>query len=213
MNTEQSKEIKPYFTSLEARVIACLMEKHLTTPKNYPLSMNSLVLACNQKSNREPVMNLTEGQVGHTVNQLKNRGLVGIDYGGRTNHISHRVMIELGLDRKKQSILTVLLLRHPQTLNDIKARTNRMDDFVDIDDIQSNLDQMMSGDKPLIIKIAKSTGAREDRYTHLLCGEIDLEKYQKTLKHRIIRSTNNAELEKRIEILEHKVNQLMELLD
>ena len=91
-----AKEV--FFTSIEARVIACLMEKQLTTPNNYPLSMNSLLLACNQKTNRVPVMNLTEGEVGHTVSQLENRNLVGVDYGGRANHVTHRVMTEFNID-------------------------------------------------------------------------------------------------------------------
>lgn len=201
---------KAYFTQIEARVVASLMEKHLTTPKNYPLTLNSLVLACNQKSNREPVMNLTEGQVGHTVNILKERDLVGVDYGGRSNHISHRVMNSLNLDRKKQSILTVLMLRNPQTLNEIKTRTNRMVDFNDISEISSLLQEMIDSDDKVIL-IPKSMGAREDRYTHQLCGKIDIDHV--TTSPTKSSNTKQTDLEQRVTILEGKIEKLMQLLN
>jgi uncharacterized protein YceH (UPF0502 family) len=214
----ENTDKKPFFTQLEARVIACLMEKQLTTPNNYPLTLNSLMLACNQKSNREPVMSLTEGQVGHTVNQLESRNLIGIDYGGRANHISHRVMNELMLDRKKQSILTVLMVRSPLTLSDIKARTNRMVEFTDTNEIYSLLTDMMQADVPLVVCIPKSTGSREDRFTHLLCGDeaIQLMLQQKQKQKLAVKedfSTTQSDLEKRVEQLEAKVEKLMVLLN
>ena len=212
MNTEN--ENKSFFTSLEARVIACLMEKQLTTPNNYPLTLNSLMLACNQKSNREPVMELTEGQVGHTVNILKERGLTDIDYSGRANHISHRVMGSLNLNKKKQAILTVLMVRAPLTLNDIKARTARMVEFDDIDDIQNNLDSMISAEFPLVVRIEKSAGSREDRYTHVLCGEIVTNIPDKSpVLGKRVNVTQRIKLEERVLALEEKVEKLMKLLD
>ncbi|GAA0406698.1 DUF480 domain-containing protein [Cocleimonas flava] len=168
-----------YFTALEARVIGSLMEKHLTTPNNYPLTINSLSNACNQKSNREPVMNLTEGQVGHTVNALVERKLAGIDYGERSNKISHRVCTELDIDRKQQAILTVLLLRKPQTLNDLKTRTARMVDFESNDEIHDNLIAMIEREMPLVTLIPKGAGRREDRFAHTLCGEVSVEDIEK----------------------------------
>jgi uncharacterized protein YceH (UPF0502 family) len=174
METENNHKDKTFFTQLEARVIACLMEKQLTTPNNYPLTLNSLVLACNQKSNREPVLNLTQGQVEHTANILRDKNLVGIDFTGRANHITHRVMNALNLDRKKQSILTVLMLRVPQTLNDIKMRTNRMVDFEDINEIKNILDEMIKADESYIVQIPKAPGSREDRYSHTLCGKVEI---------------------------------------
>lgn len=166
---------EPFFTLLEARVIAALMEKHLATPNNYPLTMNSLTNACNQKSNREPVMNLTEGQVGHTVNQLVERKLVGIEYGDRASKITHRVSTVLDIDRKQQAILAVLMLRKPQTLNDIKVRTARMAEFTDIEDLAVTVNSLINRPKPLAIIIPKGPGRREDRYTHTLCGEVKIE--------------------------------------
>lgn len=211
----QTQVKQNFFTQLEARVTACLMEKQLTTPNNYPLTLNSLMLACNQKSNREPVMNLTEGQVGHTVNQLEARNLVRIDYGGRANHISHCAMNALNLNKKKQAILTVLMLRKPLTLNDIKARTARMADFEDVNEIQQNVQKLMDDDFPKVIKIPKQAGSREDRYTHLLCGKIKLESQQNKpeITTGRINITKQLKLEDRISALEEKVDKLMQLLD
>lgn len=219
MNTTNNN--KSFFTSLEARVIACLMEKQLTTPNNYPLTQNSLMLACNQKSNREPVMELTAGQVGHTVNVLKDRDLVEIDYSGRSNHIGQRVMGTLNLNKNTQAILTVLMVRAPLTLNDIKARTSRMVDFEDINEIQQNLDKMMEAEIPLVVRIQKSAGSREDRFTHLLCGEVSTVSKTKSMQTseshsqigKRVNITQRIKLEDRVKILEEKVESLMKLLD
>jgi len=178
-DVENVEVAEPYFNPLEARVIGALMEKHLTTPQNYPLTTNSLLNACNQKSNREPVMKLTEGQIGHTVNGLVDRGLAGIDYGERANKITHRVCKELDIDRKQQAILTVMLLRSSQTLNDIKTRTARMVEFEDNNDIQDTINAMIHRDTPLAVLIPKGSGRREERYTHLLCGEVDVSALEK----------------------------------
>jgi uncharacterized protein YceH (UPF0502 family) len=124
-------------------------------------------------------MNLTEGQVGHTVNALVERKLAGIDYGERSNKISHRVCTELDIDRKQQAILTVLLLRKPQTLNDLKTRTARMVDFESNDEIHDNLIAMIEREMPLVTLIPKGAGRREDRFAHTLCGEVSVEDIEK----------------------------------
>lgn len=172
---ETTEKTKAFFTPIEARVIASLMEKHLTTPNNYPLTMNSLTNACNQKSNREPVMSLTEGQIGHTVNELVERKLAGLEYGERANKITHRVSVKLDIDRKQQAILTVLMLRKPQTLNDIRMRTSRMADFSDLEELQDTINSLIDREEPLATLIPKGAGRREDRYAHTLCGEIKVE--------------------------------------
>lgn len=160
-----------FFSAEEARVAACLMEKELITPDNYPLTIHSLTLACDQKSSREPVMNLTEGQVGHVVNQLAERGLVHVDYGGRSPRVSHRINLRLHLNRDQQAVLAVLMLRRPQTLNDIKTRTERMARFEDLDRLSTVIEDLIQRDPPLAAHLPKGQGQREDRYTHLLCGE------------------------------------------
>lgn len=212
MTTDQ--EQKATFNETEARVVACLMEKQLTTPNNYPLSMNSLLLACNQKSNRVPVMNLTEGEIGHAVNQLENRNLVGVDYGGRATHVTHRVMTAFDIDRKQQAVLAVLMVREPITLNDIKTKTGRMEDFNGIDEVKAVVESLIEREEPLVVILPKGPGRREDRYTHLLCGEVKVEEVLTQVKSSAVTKNNRIdELEQRIEKLESKVNSLMELLD
>lgn len=173
-NTEDTKT-EAMLTPKEARVLAALMEKQLTTPKNYPLTLNSLMLACNQKSNRDPVMKLLEGQVGKLVNTLADRDLTSIEYGDRANRIFHKMRGAFSLDQKQQAVLAVLMLRAPQTLNEIKVRTARMADFSDNNEIHDVLEDFISRDIPLAICLPKGNGRREDRYTHLLCGEVDEE--------------------------------------
>ena len=213
--TEQDNgQHKTFFTQLEARVLACLMEKQLTTPNNYPLTQNSLLLACNQKSNRQPVMNLTQGQVGHTVNQLERRNLVRIDYTGRASHVAHCATNALELNKKKQAVLTILMLREPLTLNDIKARTARMVDFEDANEVHEIVQQLVEADMPKVVQLPKSHGSRENRYTHVLCGEVKIEEEQTPViaKGRV-NITKQKKLEDRIVALEQKVEKLMRLLE
>ncbi len=202
-----------YFNDIEARVMACLMEKQLTTPNNYPLSMNSLLLACNQKTNRVPVMNLTEGELGHTVNQLDSRKLVGVDYGGRATHVTHRVMTEFDIDRKQQAVLAVLMVREPITLNDIKTKTGRMEDFSGIDEIKAVIESLIERDHALVVRIPKGPGSREDRFTHLLCGEVDIQMPVTQVKSKSgVKSAQVSrldEMEARIEKLEAQIRQLL----
>ena len=205
---------QPFFTPLEARVIASLMEKHLTTPNNYPLTMNSLTNACNQKSNREPVMNLTEGQIGHTINLLVERKLAGLEYGERANKITHRVCTELDLDRKQQAILTVLMLRTPQTLNDIKTRTARMVDFSGLEEVQEIINSLITREKPIVVLIPKGAGRREERYAHTLCGEVKIEESEKEpmmIGAVAIENDRLDALEARILIIEEKLGIKLEL--
>lgn len=166
-----AKTDEALFTPVEARVLACLMEKELATPDNYPLTLNSLTLACNQKSSREPVMQLTQGEVGHAVNDLVGRDLVRVDYGERAQRVSHRMRPAFGLDRKRQAVLAVLMLRRPQTLNDIRVRTARMADFEGQQEVLDVLDELMQRDSPLAARLSHGIGQREDRYAHLLCGQ------------------------------------------
>ncbi|RBP51753.1 YceH family protein [Arenicella xantha] len=201
--------IENQLTVHQARVFACLMEKHLATPNNYPLTINSLVLACNQKSNREPVMSLTEGQVGHVVGELVALNLARIDYGDRANKITHRGPGELKIDRHGQAVMAMLMLRAPLTLAEIKARTDRMVEFDDLDAVSVVVEDLMQREQPLVMLIPKGPGRREDRYTHLLCGEPDLTQLDKVATPaKVPNSDKLAELEARIEQLERALEKL-----
>lgn len=161
----------------EARVVGALLEKEVTTPEHYPLSLNSLTAACNQKSNREPVMNLSESEVQTVVDQLIQRRLISESSGSRVSKYKHRFCnTEFGtlkLNPQQLGIVTVLLLRGPQTPGELRSRTNRLCEFSDVHQVEQVLELMMSDDQPLVVKLPREPGRRENRYAHLFCGEVD----------------------------------------
>lgn len=158
-------------TPAEARVIGCLMEKQRTTPEQYPLTLNALVNACNQKSSRHPVMQLETGEVGHTVNQLRDRGLVHASFSGRTERYDHKMVGTYHLSRQEQAVLAVLMLRGPQTLGELRTNTARMAEFPDLGAVGDTLRSLMERSPALVMELPRLPGRREERYAHLLCGE------------------------------------------
>ena len=206
---------QPFFSAEEARVAACLMEKELITPDNYPLTVHALTLACNQKSSREPVMHLTEGEVGRIVNVLAERDLVRVDYSGRAPRVSHRVNRHLGLDRAQQAVLTVLILRQPQTLNDIRTRTERMVGFDDPDAVRAVVEDLAGRDPPLAVHLPKAPGQREDRYFHLLCGEGAVETADAPAegRSRVLQDAPAPGRDERLDALEARLDALEAKLD
>ena len=196
-------------TAIEARVLACLMEKELTVPDSYPLTLNSLALACNQKSNRDPVMHIAEGEVGHTAKELADRGLIKIEYGERAHRFEHAIRKQWSLDRRQQALLTVMMLRAPQTLNDLKTRTKRMVDFNGPDEIALTLDSLNESGEPMMQHLPKGPGQREDRYTHLLCGEVETMPAQATPEFvPTDRDDSLTKLEEKIRELEQRLEAL-----
>ena len=218
IQTMENKPDMPEQTALltinEARILACLMEKELTVPDNYPLTLNSLTTACNQKSNREPTMNLPEGEVGHIAQELQKRELVKIEYGERAHRFEHNVRKAMVVDKRQQALLTVMMLRQPQTLNDLKVRTQRMVDFKDTDDILLTLQSLNEFGETRMQCIPKGPGQREDRYTHLLCGEIEIAQSKEVPKFAppvdqdklALLETKINELTARVKVLEEKVS-------
>lgn len=180
------------------------MEKHLATPNNYPLTPNALVLACNQKSNRFPVMQLEEGKVLSTAQQLSELGMLSIEYGERINKYSHRAPGALGVTREQQAVLAMLMLREPLTVNEIKARTEKMIGFESVERVQQVVEELALSEPALIVQLPVAAGQREERFTHLLAGEPDLSALP--IKETKISGSSQAqkiaELEARIEILE-----------
>ncbi len=165
------EQVKPPFTVEEIRILGCLMEKQLTTPNNYPLTMNSLMLACNQKTSREPLMNLKEGDVGHITRSLIEYGFTVIQNSGRAQRVEHRLNRKLGLNQKQQAILAVLMLRRPQTANEIRTRTERMAEFSEPNEVLDILESWMEAENPLAVRLPAGAGQREDRYYHTLGNE------------------------------------------
>jgi uncharacterized protein len=169
------------FSPHEARVIGCLIEKEITTPDQYPLSLNALTNACNQKTNREPVLELGETMVQQSVDSLMKKHLVSdksAGYGGRVTKYKHRFCnTEFGplkFSKQELGIICVLLLRGPQTPGELRARTNRLCEFADAEQVESTLRALMTReDGPFIARLARAAGARESRYAHLFSGSIE----------------------------------------
>jgi uncharacterized protein len=165
----------------EARVIGCLMEKEVTTPDQYPLSLNALTNACNQKTNRDPVLELAEAVVQQTVDALMKKYLVSdksAGYGGRVTKYKHRFCnTEFGslkFSKQEFGIICVLLLRGPQTPGELRTRTNRLCEFADSEQVEATLKGLMAReDGPFIARLPRAAGARESRYAHLFSGVIE----------------------------------------
>jgi uncharacterized protein YceH (UPF0502 family) len=161
----------------ELRVVGSLIEKELTTPQQYPLTLNALVAACNQSSNRFPVVEYDERTVESTLLGLKDKGLVRVVHPshGRSATRYRQVLHEaLHLEREELAVLGVLMLRGPQTLNELKTRTERAADFADLDEVERTVDGLAGREEPLVVRIPRQPGQREDRSAHLLGGEVDV---------------------------------------
>jgi uncharacterized protein YceH (UPF0502 family) len=155
----------------EVRILGALIEKEITTPEYYPLTRNALLLACNQKSNRDPVVNYEEDQISETLGVLESKGLVESVYpsGSRVEKFEQRLTAHLNLGRREMALLNVLLLRGPQTVGELHTRTGRMHDFSDNDEIERTLERMAQWQPdPLVTRLARAPGTRESRYMHLL---------------------------------------------
>lgn len=163
----------PNLSSIEARVLGCLIEKQAATPDQYPLTVNSLVLACNQKTNRDPITNLEPGAVLHCLRDLEGRDLVARAFGGRAERFEHRFDRAYKVTLRQQALLALLMLRGPQTLNELFTRTDRLADFAAIDDVRHTLERLAEQEPPLVKNIGRASGQREDRFAHLLGGDVD----------------------------------------
>ncbi len=189
---------------IEARVLGALVEKDITTPDYYPLSLNALVNACNQKNNREPVMNLDESAVRNALDGLQQKRLAGPAGGAdsRVQKYEHRLQEVLNLRRDETAILCVLLLRGPQTPGELRGRTERMHRFEHLEDVQSALQRLMQRDPPLAVLLARQPGTKEARYMHLLSG--DASKYETAAPPSALQAVPGA-ASNRLEQLENAV--------
>jgi uncharacterized protein YceH (UPF0502 family) len=158
---------------MEARVLGALLEKEITTPDYYPLSLNSLVNACNQKSNRDPVTNLDEDSVRHALRTLHDNSLVRSVSAAdsRVTKYEHRLQEAFNFDRHEAALFCELLLRGPQTPGELRMRAERMHHFDDLSEAQSALQRLMNREPPLVKVLARQPGTKESRYIHLLSGE------------------------------------------
>jgi len=164
-------------SEVETRVLGSLVEKELTTPDYYPLSLNALLNACNQKSNRDPVMNLNENAVSQALRSLDKEGLAGRADGmdNRVTKFEHRLQEAFNFDRREIAILCELLLRGPQTPGELRSRADRMHPFDDLGQVQSTLQRLAQREPPLVKMLPRQPGTKESRYAHLLSGDVQIQ--------------------------------------
>ena len=215
--------LKIELTDLEARVIGCLMEKQVTTPDNYPLSLNALTAACNQKSSRDPVMSLNEESVQNTLDALASRHLVSDRSGfsgGRVTKYKHRFCnTEFGslqLSDQEFAVICVMLLRGPQSPGELKTRTNRMCQFASNAEVEQVLRGLIHREEDaFVVEIPKLPGQRDPRYMHLFCGEVDIPAQLplKTPERGESHGTRIGRLEDIVKELRQEIDEIKALLD
>ena len=197
-------------TPIEARVLGTLMEKARTVPDSYPLSLNSLMLGCNQKSSREPVMDLSEADVASALDNLLTRNLVRANTSGRVTRYEHNFQRGAGVPEQSAVLLGLLMLRGPQTAGELRLNTERWYKFADISSVEGFLEELQDRAEekggPLVLKLARAPGAREQRWAHLLCGPVDEAQFAQSGSTRAADGTPGTLA--RIEQLEAEVAQL-----
>ncbi|MFV0261123.1 MAG: YceH family protein [Kluyvera sp.] len=208
--------MKYQLTPLEARVIGCLLEKQVTTPEQYPLSINAVATACNQKTNREPVMTLSEAEVQDQLDTLVKRHYLRTvsGFGNRVTKYEQRFCNsefgDLKLSSAEVALVTTLLLRGAQTPGELRGRAQRMHEFADMAEVESTLERLANReDGPFVVRLPREPGKRESRYMHLFSGEVDLQ---------ATAAQNDApladdDLRARVETLEGEVAELKQRLD
>ena len=195
-------------TETEARIVGALVEKQLTTPEYYPLTMNALVAACNQKTNREPVVSFDEQTVSRSLEDLRDKNVVYVFYGStsRVPKYKHMLPQVYELEPSETAVMCVLMLRGPQTIGEIKERTGRLYDFRDLNDVNETLESLAKRDEPLIVKLERAPGQKEARYAHLLSGEVT--SYTPPERSASRSTANDERLEKLEQELETVKNEL-----
>lgn len=204
----------PNLTAVEARVLGCLIEKKELTPDVYPMTSNALVSAANQKTSREPVMALEMVDITRALASLQAKGLAKQQFASRVERYEHQMAQKFSLTRNQSAVIGMLLLRGPQTVYELLARTERMASFADADAVRGELD-MLIGRRPALVKeIGRAPGQREDRFAHLLSGDVDVAAVA-TVASRAPSATSSAvsELEERVRLLEEEVAALKARLD
>jgi len=201
-----------HLTPAQARVLGALVEKEVTTPDYYPLSLNALINACNQRSNREPVMNLDEDDVRQALHGLEAKGLAGRarNADGRVTKYEHWLGEAFNFSRAETALLCVLLLRGPQTPGELRGRTERLHTFEEIADVLAGIQKLMDREPPLAAVLPRQPGTKEARYAHLLSGPVESIQFVSTPDptHSPNAGPDSSALQERVENLETVVDEL-----
>jgi uncharacterized protein YceH (UPF0502 family) len=207
-------------TDIEARILGSLVEKQLTTPEYYPLTLNSLITACNQKNNRDPVVSYDEATVSRALEDLRDRNLVYVFYGStsRVPKYKHMLPSFYELEPAQVALVSVMMLRGPQTLGELRERSGRLHQFENLGEVRETLDKLMRRDEPVIAKLPPQPGQKEARFAHLLSGEINIEELAAaSASARMSRSPvdndRTSALEARVASLENEMAQMRQMFD
>ncbi|NAZ97740.1 YceH family protein [Vibrio toranzoniae] len=208
---------------IEARIIGCLIEKEVTTPDHYPLTLNSLTAACNQKSNRDPVLSVSESDVLDAVDGLISRRMVSDEssFNSRVNKYQHRFCNtefgDLQFTEQERAIICCTLLRGAQTPGELRTRTGRLANFGDVKEVEATLEKLAAREAgALVVKLPREAGKRESRYQHLLSGEVDVDAFATAPVGTATPSATNEkleELELEVASLRAEVAELKELIE
>ena len=208
---------------IEARIIGCLIEKEVTTPDHYPLTLNSLTTACNQKSNRDPVLSMSESDVLDAVDGLISRRMVSNEssFNSRVNKYQHRFCNtefgDLQFTEQERAIICCMLLRGAQTPGELRTRTGRLANFVDVKEVEATLEKLAARETgALVVKLPREAGKRESRYQHLLSGEVDVDAFATAPVGTATPPATNGkleELELEVASLRAEVAELKELIE
>lgn len=210
MSTEQDTPVDEHrLDSTQIRVLGALIEKQASNPETYPLTLNALVLACNQKTSREPVMNLTQGQVGQALRTLEGMGMARLQMGSRADRWEQRVDKALELVPAQLILLGLMFLRGPQTVSELLTRSNRMHAFEDAEQVVHQLERLIA--RGFALHLPRQAGQREDRYTHAFGDPADIEAILAARQQGGERPAGGVSAE-RIEALEARVAALEERL-
>lgn len=210
----------PVLSESELRVLACLMEKSRLTPDQYPLTLNALTNACNQKSSRDPVMSLEKGNVQHAIRELTKKHLVRTDENFKrgvekyTQRFCNTPYSEVQLDDEAFAVLTLLMLRGPQTPGELRARSGRLHAFADNNEVVATAERLVARTEgALLIKLPRTPGRKDSEYMHLLNGDVDVEQYVSESTTREAQVPRKNTLEQRVSDLEEEVARLRALLE
>jgi len=212
--------MEPILTDIEVRILGVLIEKQVTTPEYYPLTLNALTLACNQKNNRNPVTSFSEDQVAHAVETLREKNLTYVFYGStsRVPKYKHVVPEVMHLNHAELAVMCVLMLRGPQTPGELRGNGARLHEFANLEEVEETLNGLMSRDPDqLVVRLPRQPGQKEVRFAHLLSGEINVEAMVEMERVASAPRRNSSEqvekLEQKVDALTAEVQSLREQFD
>jgi len=199
-------------TDIETRVLGSLIEKQVTTPEYYPLTLNALMLACNQKNNRYPVTSYTENQVSEAVERLREKNLAYVFYGStsRVPKYKHVMPEVMRLSHPEVALMCVLMLRGAQTLGELRGNAARLHDFSGLEEVEQTLNGLITRDEPMVARLPRQPGQKEGRFAHLLSGEINLEALAEAERAAAAAPSRRNSLEEKVEALTAEVEKLKE---